>query len=246
MARPWIVLVMLCVVSCGGDDGGAVSPDARPAPDASVADASLDAEPAPDAIPGTPAHTLFLNFDGGTVRAGFESSINNTSTIITGVRNISAWADTADIPAITAEVEAILAPYSISVVTTRPDPGQYAMVMFGAGPAEAGFTSDTAGNMPVSCSTLFNGIGFVFNLVTNVHALAREAVSIVGAFHLVPFSNVADDCMCWSGSACNADTLAAACTIGGAGTTMDPGEPCETVAPFDEAARFLAAFGPHP
>lgn len=239
-------MLLLCVVSCGGDD--AASPDARLGLDAAGTD--VDAVPTdaevPDAAPTPAAFTLFLNFGGATLmQAAVDNPAMNKSSLITGTKVISAWADTAGIPTIVADVTAALAPYDIDVVTTRPITGNYVMILFGASPTQAGFANGTGAIMPVTCTPLSNVIAFVFNPVTTPHDVARFAIATMGHLHDVPLSNQADDCMCYAAAECNA-TATAACTIGGADTVMDPAEPCETVAPFDEAARFLAAFGAHP
>jgi hypothetical protein len=236
---------LVLVAACGGGGGGDDDHDAA-APDARVIDAvpEFDA-PDLDAAPGV-THTLFVNFAGGTLHPGFDGSANDTSSILSTTSNLSAFSQPGLEAAIVADVAAALAPYNIDVVTVRPTAGLYTMVMVGGTGPQVGQPAGTLAVAPATCTARDNMIAFVFDGDTNVHDDAWEAIAVFGLVHAIPISSLAGDCMCFAEAACLNAPLAQTCTIGGADTPMSSQEQCETIAPFDEAARFLNAFGAHP
>lgn len=141
--------------------------------------------------PARAAGILFLERcpSGCVYRAGFESSINNTSSIITGTRSISAfvhgdaaWAEHL------ACVQASFAPYDISV--TDVDPGSVAHweVPVAGTPTQLGFPSGTGGVAPATCAVINNGVAFSFaNVYSEMKDLcwttAQEAAHLFGLDH---------------------------------------------------------------
>jgi hypothetical protein len=109
------------------------------------------AEPFPK-LHSDPGQTnkIYLDFDGGTYRAGFDSAENNTSSIISGTRNISAYSGGAEsIYRVWQRVAEDWAPFNVDVTTERPlqmTPG--ILVSVGGTPAQAGFSSEVGGVAP--------------------------------------------------------------------------------------------------
>ena len=73
-----------------------------------------------------PAETVYLNrcADGGcTVRAGFESSVNNTSSIISGTRLLTPYPHgDASFAAVATCVREVFARYNVTITTTAASP----------------------------------------------------------------------------------------------------------------------------
>jgi MYXO-CTERM domain-containing protein len=120
-----------------------------------------------------PCRLIFLNnckaTGGCTVRSGWESSINNTSSIISGTRNLSAFAHSDAVWAAVVQcVRETYAPFNIDV--TDVDPGNvchWEAIVAGT-PQQAGFGSGVAGVSPwtQSCSIIQNSITYTFaNLI---------------------------------------------------------------------------------
>ena len=116
----------------------------------------------PDAGPGA---IVFLNRSGGSYRAGFDSAVNNTSSIISGTRNISAFAgDDADWETILEHMRIMFRHFDVSIVDVEPPPtGPYIEAVVGGTPGQAGFNSGTLGVAPVYCAPARNTIVFIFS-----------------------------------------------------------------------------------
>lgn len=231
-------LVVACGDNGGGGDGGEV--DASPALDARAA--------------GTT--TLFLNFDGATLTKGFpDDPVNNISSLIRPPgHTVPPWRDgvaarDASIATITAGARAILAPYDVNVVTTRPAAGPYEMIMFGghardlfgAGPIDVFGSGQCAGGSVVS---------YVTESVTDDEVAASLAVGVLANTRFIPITTRRGDCLCYLGNDCLPYT-GELCTIGGAGTPTFPtgGPSCNDTVPeppatIDVHAYFLDRFGP--
>ncbi len=213
---------------------------------------------APDAgMSDAPTHattTVFLNFDGVQITKGQpDDPATNTSIFVRppGV-TVAPWHDgmpgrDASIAAITAGARAIVAPYAIEVVTTRPTSGLYDMVVFG------GASQDLFGAPGVRFANGAdcNGrpeISFITELVTDDQVAASLVVAFLGEARLVPRTIASGDCMCLD-SACM-PRPGELCNIGGPGTPTgslplicsqsgDPPAPPT----IDEHALFLDRFG---
>ncbi|MDQ1346809.1 MAG: hypothetical protein QG573_178 [Acidobacteriota bacterium] len=139
-----------------------------------------------EGLGGTPANAagiLFLDHQG------FDSSINNTSSIIGGTRTLlpfdhgdAAWAEHL------ACVQATFAPYDITVTDVDPGAVAHWEVPVAGTPTQAGFPSGTAGVSPFTCGVINNGVAFSFaNIHANMKELcwttAQESVHLFGLDH---------------------------------------------------------------
>ena len=147
-----------------------------------------------EGLGGTPANAagiLFLDrcVDTCTYHQGFDSSINNTSSIISGTRILTAfshgdaaWAEHL------ACVQATFAPYDITVTDVDPGAVAHWEVPVAGTPAQAGFPSGTGGVSPFTCGVINNGVAFSFaNIHSNMKELcwttAHESVHLFGLDH---------------------------------------------------------------
>ena len=126
------------------------------------------------AAPAQATSILFLDRCAAncTYQGGPDSSINNTSSIITGSHLISPFAHDAAFWAETlACVQAAYAPYDI--VVTDVDPGNVAHfeVPVAGLPTEMDQPPGVAGVSPFTCSLIPNGVAFAF---ANIHSNAKE------------------------------------------------------------------------
>lgn len=198
--------------------------------------------------PASGAHVLFLQADGQVLTAGPDDPATNTSQLVSGTTTLPAYragdgARAAQVRAIVDEVKAVLAPYDVLVTTTRPASGGYDLVVLGGTATQAGLPAGVLGAAPVDCTGARpHHVGLVFDAATG-HDAARQVIGALGLGHAVPASTDAGDCMCVANAKCTA--LAAACTVGGPGTTVDVNAGCGLTT-VDEGGRFLAAFGAHP
>ncbi len=248
-------LVCFVAAACGSSTNtqvdGAIGHDAA----TTGADASRDGSTSnPDAAmtgSGTStSHVLFLQFEGQTVNPGADDPVANTSsevvsTVTLGKFEPGAANRAADIAAIVADLTHVLAPFHFDVVTTRPTSGAYDMVIISSDSAsKIGLPTSSVGAVPVTCASQgAPTLGFLFATGLTMHTIAAYSLAMAAQQHGIPFSKVANDCMCYADAAC---TFSAACTIGGAGTAIDSTDyPCGPTGTMNEQALFLAAYGPH-
>lgn len=118
---------------------------------------------------GAPGSRLvYLNKCEGNcvVRAGFESSINNTSSIISGTRTIQEFAYSDSVwQAVVACVRETYAPFNISITDQDPGSVNHWEAIVAGEPQQAGFSSGVGGVSPwdpVNCSIINNSITYSF------------------------------------------------------------------------------------
>jgi len=127
--------------------------------------AGIDFELTPDLTTVRPQTLLYLNACTGNcvVRAGFESSINNTSSIIRGTRNLPPYPfDQGSLDALTQCMKDTFGPYNVRIVANDPSPQPHHELMMTTIPGAAGFDSGTGGVSPFSCGVINNAITFLF------------------------------------------------------------------------------------
>jgi hypothetical protein len=231
------LLVVILVAACGGG-GGSHDPDARGA-----ADAPMTA----DAPGATAGHVVYLAFDGENVMPGADDPIHDTTPLpskaYTAKYLPSDAARATKIAAIVDEARAILAPYDIALVTTRPASGTYDLIVVGGSPTDAGFSAGlNALSIAGQCNLTGTHVALIFDVGLPQHEMVRMIISLTGMAHNVSLTKKPDDCMCYADAACAA--LSAACTIGGAGTTVDASfYNCAGGPTTDEQQAWLTVFG---
>jgi hypothetical protein len=256
MRKLWVSSLLLVLVAACGDDGGTPAQiDAPKAIDAAIdtpSDTPIDSAP----INTNATHTLFLNTEGVTVTVGNDNAVTNTSSAIsTGATLLRfANADAAratTIAGIVAELQSILAPYNITVTTTRPAAGPYhQIVLTDDPPTKVGFPAGTGGSAPLNCTPArpysAMAFGFANVILADQHARVATTLAMFALTDGIPMSKKPMDCMCYADQACITPT--AACTIGGPNTPVDTTDDLCHASPatMDEAGQFLAHFGPHP
>jgi hypothetical protein len=221
-----LVWAALVVAGCGGSDSSGPNPPSG-------------------------ANVYYLNFEGQSLSAGTDDPVTNKSQILSGSVTMPAYLAgdaqrAAKIQTLVSEVRAVLAPYDIDVVTTRPASGTYDMLVAGGTSQQAGQPAGLPGQAVVDCTaTVARHISFLFDLSTG-HDAARQIIGSLGVSHGISASTASTDCMCIADAGCT--TLAAACTIGGANTPVSANASCETtgVTTMNEQQKFVTKFGAHP
>jgi hypothetical protein len=210
-----------------------------------VPDADLAADAAPLA-----GNVLYLNFEGVALTPGADDRLTNTTSLLTQAYTVPPWHDgdlarDQSIANHANDVRTHLAPYDIAVVTERPAAGPYDMLVAGGHATDAGLPAgifsiavNDCAAPPAKHITLVFGEGF------SQRSAVQQIIAIYGIGHGIPSSTPRNDCMCFSASTCGNPT--ADCTIGGAGTPVDPSTQCPHDTTMDEHQLFLDALGAHP
>ncbi len=139
----------------------------------------------PGNIQPLPRRLGFLNrcVGGCVVRNGFESSINNTSSIVSGTRTLGAYPfGDASFNAVAACLRAVFRPYNIQILTQDPGNVSHIEHMIGGNPGDLGFGNGTGGVSPFSCFTINNSISFTFAAIygDDVAELCHTAAHEIG------------------------------------------------------------------
>ena len=249
--RGWASCVLCAAIGCGG--GGGSTSDARVIDAAAIADGSPDATPPMlDAMP-TAVHTYYLNFEGQALTMGTDDPATNVSSAIvkatfTAPPYLMNDAQRATkIAAIVGEVQTLLAPYDITVTTTRPASGTYDMMVAGGLSQDAGLPQNVVSIVPLDCKGTGGHVVLLFEAFTlSQDEAAQQIVAMLGIVHTIPQSTKAQDCLCYANPT-GCGTLSGPCTIGGAGTPVYSAQACDTTQTvMDENAEWLQVFGAHP
>ena len=221
--------------------------------------AALIAACGPSATPPdahAPRATVYLNFDGVMLTPGSDLASANTSAIVTTPTTLPRYLDGASdrqsrVDAITAAVEARLAPYDVEVVTARPSAHGYTMIVVTGDSTAVAGASGISALAAIGCTAPdLHGIGFLFQSSASADTYGPDfkgnlSLAILGFEYLVPPTSTPKDCMCWAASACGDNETP--CTVGPAGTAVDTAHACAGApATIDEGALFTAALGTHP
>jgi hypothetical protein len=214
----------MMIVVCAACGGGAASPDATPSiidacPRTAVPDGAAGECVAPPSPATGGTFVVFLNFEGATITHGnADDASTDTSFLVQNTFLVGRFLGSrpdrdARIAEIVSLVAETFAPFDVSIVTTRPAAGTYAMVVFGP---TAGTFSDIGsypsefGMSPFNCGFTKNSIGFVFDTADPEIAHRAAVAAIVGPLGL-PQSFTPDDCLCVSDNG-----------------VCDPAHPCRT------------------
>jgi len=142
------------------------------------------------------AGTIYLNRCAGgcTVTPGPESSINDTSSVVSSMANLAAFAPTGDAgqdDALWADFVACFTRtwegFDVLVTEVDPSPGNHHEVMVGGLPQSVGLPTGVRGAAPFDCSEIANSIAFVFPAlheiegVLDVDLLCQTAASQAAA-----------------------------------------------------------------
>ncbi len=184
---------------------------------------------------------VYVQFDGISIQQGAEDATTNTSSAFAG--NLTGYQRATRIADTLAAMASIVEPFRLDVVTERPAVGRYDMIVIAGRPEEAGLPAGQGGVAAIDCDNAIPNklvaiFGNAFPDGFTPGQLASLAIAGLGTSQGLPSSNVADDCLCWSGIACTPTTE---CTFGGAGTAIAAGDECGagTMDPF---AEFAAVF----
>lgn len=208
-----------------------------------------DAAPAAEADAAVaPAHVVYLVFDGLSLTNGStdDPAANVSATLNAPFSAPPFFADLSmrdeRLGLIADGARTVLAPYNIEIVTERPSVGDYDMIVFGGDPVDAGFQAGIIGVRPLECNEDESNISFIFeNYAPLTKRYASDVVTAVGQLNNIPITNLNGDCMCGVSFDCELND--ALCTMGGAGTPVDPVWNCEDITDVDVGARFLEEFG---
>ncbi|HEU4610494.1 MAG TPA: Ig-like domain-containing protein [Kofleriaceae bacterium] len=124
----------------------------------------------PDAA--TVSHVIYLNNcqpNGCQLKAGYDNSTTNTSSIPNGPSVVSAFSGSAATwNAVVQCVKESYADFDVEIVTERPTSGNYHMAIVAGSPGQVGMQNGVLGVSPFSCGYINNAISFTFaNLVAN-------------------------------------------------------------------------------
>lgn len=200
MKSVWLVCAGL-MAACGGDDSASGSHDA-----------------AADGAQGPPVKVVYLNFDGVMLTPGVDDSSANTTSLITAPVTFQPFFPAVPnrqqfLDSIKSKADAILAPYNVELVTTRPTSGTYMMEVFSGKSEENGDPPNRYGNVVSDCTPESPSQKIETNFETNdtrglpadkrATYYAFQAVSQVGIAYGVPIvKGPVGDCMCWADSTC--------------------------------------------
>jgi hypothetical protein len=153
----------------------------------------------------------------------------------------------AKIGAIVSDLSSLLAPYDVTIVATRPTSAGYSMiVMTDDNASVVGQPAELPAATRSTCNMRTSPVSFEFGYGGSPEELRRDfavrnALARFADQAAIPLSKKHGDCMCFVNDACWIGSL---CTIGGAGTPIDPTGGCPTSATeVDEADAFLQVFG---
>ncbi len=210
---------------------------------------SESSETPPTQITGTAlSRTLYINAEGGPIAAGAEDATQDSSTILVNTATLRPYLAQdpqrlTKIAAIEELVETTLAPYAVTITTTRPAQGPYAMVMLtDDGGSKIGLVDTVMAIAPVTCNEGPSVTSFVFTKGGLAGELiARSMIEHLGLSAGIPHVVPSADCMHGGDNA--GPVPDGMCTISGANTAVagnNCGNPATTI---DVHARFLDAFG---
>ena len=246
---PYLALLAACGGSGDHMSAGIDAP-------VSTHDAPAETHDAPaNTMPTAPVHTLFVNTEGVTIKAGSTDATRDQSDIVLQMATLKPWmmADAnraTKIADLMTELQTIVAPYDVTVVNTRPTSGDYDMfVITDSDGTAAGFSAGQGGIAAISCVAMAKAVALQFappyassTDEQRKHNFGAYALATFGISSGIPQSQVYGDCMCYTSQECG--QINAACHIGGAGTAVNT-QFCGGAATMDEGAQFLAAFGAH-
>jgi hypothetical protein len=243
--RSAILLLCPLVAACG-DNPAAVVPDAAPPLSCPT--------PSQPLAPGT--FKLYLNTEGVSLTMGPCSGGNSQidcSDVIAASVVVPPFLEGFDsrvgrIDAIVAKAQAVLAPFSIDIVTTRPVSGDYYMFVLGgeSNVITGGACANCASITPYSCSKLNpNAVDMMFDSgLQTVEFYARTILSDLGAIVGMTLTDDPLDCMCRTGPECGSAPPNMVCTYSEdvAATAVAGAELCGRTTQ-DEPAILQEAFG---
>jgi hypothetical protein len=177
----------------------------------------------PDAPPTATtctSRTLYLNFDGQTLQRGAASdATQNIASWLTGNAGTAAkyHADVIgrdlEIQGITDGVRKLLSTFPVTVVTTRPAAGPYAMVVLGGTANDVHSRFSEAVNTLDCNDAVANDVAWIADRVTPLQHVINDVVGATGFGLGLTATIDPNDCMCGWGNACIAN-VNAACTLG--------------------------------
>jgi len=130
----------------------------------------------------------FLNFDGQVLTPGADDPVQNRSQLISQTVAIPTYLAgdpkrAAKIQSIIREVKAILAPYNIKIVTSRPQSGPYDMMVAGGSSRQAGLPAGIGAVAVIDCTAaLPHHVSLLFDQTTG-HEAARQIIGSLGISH---------------------------------------------------------------
>jgi hypothetical protein len=201
------LLLSACQASVGGnrigdDDVGVDAPD-LPVVDADLTDA------APACFNG---RVVFLSFEGETLTQGPSDARQNRAswmTIASGTAPPYRAADldrTAQIQGIVDGVRAQLAGFPVTVVTTRPQSGEYVMIVYGGEPAQVGSRFGGAvQELDCDDATARNDVAWVSDNVGATQRIVNFSIGAIGFGLGLTATLDPQDCMCGWDNDCNSD-----------------------------------------
>lgn len=144
------------------------------------------------------ATTVYLNRCVGNCQfsGGPDDSVANTSTLLMGSRNLTAFAHgDAAFAAVVSCASDILRPFDLVVTTADPSPSAHTEVAIAGTPLQAGLASGITAIAPFTCQAVPDAPAFVFanSIGNDVQAICWGVASQVGAMAgLEPLFNCSD------------------------------------------------------
>jgi hypothetical protein len=174
--------------------------------DAAIVCPAVVETPARRAAPSAlPAHVIYLNRGGATLKPGPDDAAHDTSSIVQGFGLASATMPAAGLDDATWQtvmqcVSTELSRFNITLTDQRPAQPGYLMLVFGGSGDELGVGADSRGDAPqdkANCQTVEGAVAFVFTgkLSGNAADICEVAAHELGHVFSVDHALLAADAM---------------------------------------------------
>jgi hypothetical protein len=247
-------IVICLLTACGAGIGANNGDDDGGDDDQSPVDAGDEADiDAPD-VDAAPAcfngRVVFLSFEGESLTQATPSDarLNRAQwmTIASGTAppyRAGAADRATQIQAITDGIRNQLSTFPITVVTTRPQTGEYMMIVYGGQPNQVG--SRFAGAVQqLDCNDALtrNDVAWVSDAVDGTQRIVNFSVGAIGFGLGLTATTDPKDCMCGWDNNCTSDNSVACTLTEGIARDPDARQRCANVTTQDETTTFKNAF----
>lgn len=199
-----------------------------------------------------PNAQVFVTFDATMLVQGSADDARTNTVTAPAAGTLSAYRagafdrETRNTSIVSA-LDQLTAPFRVDIVTTRPEVGNYDMIVIAGTQTEVGIGTGVGGLSTIDCANAVpNKVVVVFGNAFpdgfGADPMASFALAGLASSQGTPSSDLADDCLCWTGEHCANNTKL--CTFGGPGTPIAASDPCamgETT--MDPMAQFARVYG---
>jgi hypothetical protein len=239
------VMLCACEASVGVGGNGVDATTGRDA-DTTSGDDAPDVDAASACANG---RVVFLSFEGESLtQAGVSDAKTNRASwmqIASGAApayHAGSVTRMAEIQAVVNGVRAQLSSFPIEVVTTRPQAGDYVMVVFGGERAAVGSRFGAA-VQELDCGDLTrNDVAWIADSVSPNQKVVNFAIGAIGFGLGLTATLEPTDCMCGWDNACQSDNSVACSLTPGIARDPNANQRCNGLSTQDEVATFAQGF----